>query len=279
MYDFNDERDLASFKKRLQEARKKKGYTQDDFAEKCMFKSRSSVGNWESPKQPALPDLRDLVKICGLLDVDPNFLLGVSEVESTSDQAISEVIGLSRKNVNQLRTQKDVSRWIGHLMSCAELGELLRRMKQICYYEVLSEAQETTFTAEALKKIQKAFDAFYRNTFPLDMNAERFGEYVRKEFKWSSDKGSIEAFIAGSVTENEYANILFDHPDFACKSDAEKYEILIQDIAATSYDYLMGTPIIELARQEIAKALETVVARYIQAEVEAFRSRLHQRKG
>lgn len=276
MYDFGDEKDLALFKERLQKARKKKKYKQDDIAEALHFSSRSSVGNWESSNSMALPSLSDFVTVCRLLDVEPNFLLGVGAVESENDQAISEVIGLTQKNVGQLRNQDDTSKFIDFLLSSAELGELLRRMKQICYYEMISEAQETTFTPEALKKIQRAFDAFYRNVFPLDMNVERFAEYVRKEFRWTSDKVSIKDFIAAAITENEYNNILFDHPDFESKSDEEKYEILIRDIAETSYDYMMGKPIIELAEQEITKILGVAVRGYINAEIVKFRSKLQQ---
>ncbi len=263
MYDFNDENDIAAFKERLQQTRKQKNFIQDDFAEALHFSSRSSVGNWESKKNNILPSLMDFGLICKFLDVDPNYLLGVQEFDSSDDHAISQVLGLSHTNVRQLKNNKDSAEFIDYLLSSTALDELLKRIKQIYYYGMISEAQETTFTETALRKIQKAFDVFYRNVFPLDMNAERFFEYIKKEFVWHPDDRSIDDYIHSVITENEYNNILFENPNFDTKPDTEKLEILLYDVAQTSYNYMMSKPIVELAEQEITRVLSCIISGYI----------------
>lgn len=275
MYDFNDEKDVALFKSRLQEARKGKSYNQKTFAEALHFSCRSSIGNWESQKSTALPTLENFVSVCKLLDVDPNFMLGVSDIPSENDVAISNVIGLSSDNVNQLRNNKSISDFINYILSSAELNELVKRIEQICHYGYISEAQETTFAAGTLKQIQKAFDEFYRNVFPLDMSVERFAEYIRKEVNWNPDRISIDDFVHSVVTENEYHNILFEYPDFESKTDQEKYDILIVDIAKTSYDYMMGQPMIELAERKIAVSLSQIVSNYVDSQVENMKAHVH----
>lgn len=270
MYDFRDDRDLIKFKERLQQARKDMNYRQDTFAEALHFSSRSSVGNWESVKSNSIPTLENFVAVCNVLQVDPNYLLGVNDFPSEENHAISKVIGIAEDNVLQMRTDKEASSFIDFILSAAELSELLRRIKQICYYGMISEAQETTFTPEALKRIQTAFDEFYRNVFPLDMNIDRFAQYIQKEFKWQPEKISIDKYIFSVITDNEYNNILFDHPGFEEKTDSEKYDILIWDIASTSYEYMLGQPIMELAEQEITKALNGIVKRYINSQVQNF---------
>lgn len=274
MYDFRDGRDLVKFKERLQQARRDMKYRQDTFAEALHFSSRSSVGNWESVKSSSIPTLENFVAVCNVLQVDPNFLLGVNDFPSEENHAISNAIGLAEENVQQMRDNKEASHFVDFILSSPELKELLYRIRQICYYGMIAEAQETTFTPDAIMRIQKAYNEFFHNVFPLDMNAERFAQYIQREFKWQPEKISIDEFIFSVISDNEYNNILFDHPGFEEKTDSEKYDIIILDVATTSYEYMMGQPIIELAEQEIAKALNGIVKGYIDSQIQNFKNRL-----
>lgn len=274
MYDFRDNSDLVKFKERLQQTRKNMNYRQDTFAEALHFSGRSSVGNWESMRSNSIPTLENFVAVCNVLQVDPNYLLGVSDFPSEENHAISNAIGLTEENVQQMRDSTETSRFVDFILSSPELKELLYRIKQICYYGMISEAQETTFTPDALMRIQKAYNEFFHNVFPLDMNAEQFAQYIQKEFKWQPEKISIDEYIFSVITDNEYNNILFDHPGFEEKTDLEKYDILIWDIATTSYEYMMGQPIMELAEQEIVKSLNGIVKGYIDSQIQNFKNRL-----
>ena len=273
MFDLNDNKDVINFKKRLSETRKQKGFTQDTFAEELHFGDRSRIANWESKKSSTVLLLKDFATVCKLLDVDPNYLLGESNIESNNDDTISQVIGLSYSNVRLLRKKDYNNLFIDYLLSSSELHELINRIKQICYYGFISEAQETTFTPDALKKIKKAFDKFYHEVFPLDMNKDKFAVYLKEEMGWKPEVISINDFINASITDNEYNNILFGYPDFESQPDMQKYMILIQDIAETSYDYMLKRSIIEVSRHEITKVIDNIVSSFIDTEISKFKNK------
>lgn len=271
MYNFNDKQDIKKFKERLQQARKSMNLRQETFAEALHY-GRSSIGNWESTKKDILPTLENFVAACNVLHVEPNYLLGVSDFPSEKIHAISEATGLSENSVQTLCDNKDISNFIDHILTSSDLDAVLHRIKQVYYYGMIAEAQKTTFSAVALKKIKRAFDRFYREVFPLDMNVARFADYIKQELKWHPDKVSINDYIHSIITDNEYNNILFDFPDFEKKTDSEKYDLLIHDIASTSYEYMMGQPIIELAQQEIANALSSIIKEYINTLISSQRT-------
>ena len=273
MYALSEHQDLQAFKERLKETRRKSIYKQDQLAEALHFSGRSSISNWESNKSKAVPTLEDFVNLCILLKVDPNYLLGMQDFEVKNDHLIAEETGLSDTGVRRLRGNKEPGRLFDYMLACPEFSELQSRMKQVYHYGIISEAQETTFWPRAWKRIQKAFKEFYRDVFPLDMNADHFAVYVRKEFDWCAEDMDIDRFINSVITENEYQNILFDTPDFESKTDAEKYDILIRDIANTSYDYLMAKPILELAEGEITKLLDSIVKGFLNEEIIKFKRR------
>jgi transcriptional regulator with XRE-family HTH domain len=272
MFDLNDVNDIVAFKTRLSEIRKRKRFTQDSFAEALHFGDRSRIANWESKKSTTVLKLSDFTTVCKLLDVDPNYLLGVSDIQSSNDKAISDAIGLSCTNVQKLRTCKFTSKFLDYMLSSLEIDELIRRIKQICHYGFVSEAQETTFSHNTLKKIEKAFEEFHREVSPLDMNKELFSEYIRDALPWNRDQVSFDCFIKSTISENEYNNILFEYPDFEEKPDTEKYNVLIDDIAATSYDYMMIRPIVELAEHKILTTLDDIIKKFIHTEINNFKN-------
>ena len=76
---------MNQFGERLKNARKLKGLTQKDLADMIHAK-HNSVSNWENNHNKPDPDTIEL--ICGVLDVSPNYLLGVSSPEILNDEVI-----------------------------------------------------------------------------------------------------------------------------------------------------------------------------------------------
>jgi len=77
---------------RLRGARERKGWTQMQFANEAHV-SLSSIQRWE---RGSLPPIRELIRLAGVLDVDPEQLV---EVEPTSDDQIADL----REEVAELR--------------------------------------------------------------------------------------------------------------------------------------------------------------------------------
>ena len=95
MFDFYDSNYSDEFKQRLQDARCKKKFSQQDFADCLEDNDRSRVANWESKKSTTVPKTQDIPGICKILDIDPNYLFGFSTITNENDKAISEQIHLS----------------------------------------------------------------------------------------------------------------------------------------------------------------------------------------
>ena len=76
---------MNKFGDRLKNARKLKGLTQKELADMINAK-HNSVSNWENNHNKPDPDTIEL--LCGVLDVSPNYLLGVSSPEILNDEVI-----------------------------------------------------------------------------------------------------------------------------------------------------------------------------------------------
>ncbi len=70
---------MDSFGSRLKEARKAKGLTQKDLADRIGAK-HNSISNWENDQNKPDPDTIEL--LCGVLDIEPNDLLKKSGTEN-----------------------------------------------------------------------------------------------------------------------------------------------------------------------------------------------------
>jgi transcriptional regulator with XRE-family HTH domain len=73
---------MNTFGSRLKEARKAKGFTQKQLADAIGAK-HNSVSNWENDQNKPDPDTIEL--ICGVLDIEPNYLLIKSDSEKFSE--------------------------------------------------------------------------------------------------------------------------------------------------------------------------------------------------
>ena len=100
MFDFNDSNDRIIFGKRLFEARKRKRYSQEQFAELLGIEQHTTISAWETGKNP--PDCRKLSRICKVLDVDLGYLIGDYDESTYGLKRIASYTGLSEKAIEQL---------------------------------------------------------------------------------------------------------------------------------------------------------------------------------
>lgn len=87
---------MNTFGQKLKEARKAKNLTQKQLADKIGAK-HNSISNWENNQNKPDPDTIEL--ICGVLDVTPNYLLGVK---------YKEHISISREEQNHLYKYRSI---------------------------------------------------------------------------------------------------------------------------------------------------------------------------
>lgn len=202
MFDFYDSNYSDEFKQRLQDARCKKKFSQQDFADCLEDNDRSRVANWESKKSTTVPKTQDIPGICKILDIDPNYLFGFSTITNENDKAISEQIHLSTDNIKLLRNDTSVSNFINYLMTTPKFHSLLNQLNHICVNGFFSESIETTFSTFAIQKLEKAFHRFSCEVFSIDRNEHTFVPYVKKVFPWNR-KNSLSKTLSNPLSSTK----------------------------------------------------------------------------
>lgn len=272
LFDNCNDDDIKNFKERLSLSRKNKSLTQEDLADKFNI-TRGSIANWENFKSKSniFPTLPTFTKICSVLDVDPNYLLGVSEIRSQNDDEISKATGLSIENIKLLKENKYCNGLIDYFLSSDEASNIIEMIKKICYFGYISQTLETSFSENICNIINKAFTKFSEDIFVLDMSQDKFIDYLKKEIELKSIN-NIDSFIKESIQESEYDNITKSiYSDFNSLAKEEKYNTLIELIADYSYEYKMSSSIIELSKHKISISIFNILDKYIEAKVTEFK--------
>ncbi len=262
MFNFYDPHSLCAFKERLQQARQQRHFSQTGFAEALLDDDRSRVANWESKKSKTVPKTQDIPEICKLLDIDPNYLFGLSNINSANDKAISDEIHLSVDNVRSLRTDSRMNKFIDFLMASPKFSQLLDYIYQIDIHMLLSISLEDTFSPQAISKLETAFSCFSQKVLPSDKNVDTFKPYVKEAFPWNKQKESIYDFIHSNIVNPKYYAMLASNPTFLNQTSEERYDGLIFDFAKASYNYLLGNQLSELAKYEVSNIFFNIVQDY-----------------
>lgn len=92
---------MSVFSDRLQEQRKAKGYTQENFCE-IIGISRDTLSKWENGSRS--PKIDQLLTLCETLECDPDYLLGRIEHTRNNMQIASDVTGLTEDAIKTIRS-------------------------------------------------------------------------------------------------------------------------------------------------------------------------------
>lgn len=88
-----------TFGEKIREARKAKNITQSQLA-KILSARSNSVSNWENNKSK--PDVDTIELLCGVLDIEPNYLLGNEPPPTTSDAMLIGKIANDRQLLDMM---------------------------------------------------------------------------------------------------------------------------------------------------------------------------------
>lgn len=213
-------------------------------------------------KSKTVPKTQDIPEICKLLDIDPNYLFGLSNINSANDKAISDEIHLSVDNVKNLRTDARMNKFIDFLMASPKFSQLLDYIYQIDIHMLLSISLEDTFSPQAISKLETAFSCFSQKVLPSDKNVDTFKPYVKEAFPWNKQKESIYDFIHSNIVNPKYYAMLASNPTFLNQTSEERYDGLIFDFAKASYNYLLGNQLSELAKYEVSNIFFNIIQDY-----------------
>lgn len=140
-----------TFGEKIREARKSKGLTQKQLADKIGAK-HNSVSDWENNKNKPDPDTIEI--LCGVLGITPNYLLKtISEefssfekniikkyraLDSEGQEHVNTVLEWETKRFSDMSTLK--SQTAGNSSSIASIEEASEKRYYITYYQKLASA-------------------------------------------------------------------------------------------------------------------------------------------
>ena len=265
MFNLNDTNDINKFKKRLADSRKKKGLTQETLANRLNI-GRTSVVAWEREDNDKLPSIDNVNRLCSILDIEPNYLFGVTDVDCTDVQAISNAIHLSEDSISSLISQSFANPFIDFLLKNQSFDEFMNKLKQICYYKMTQQEFESKFLPSTLKKINKAFNKLYQATFPLDMSSNTFANYLQTQLQYNN-YSSYEEFAKDTLTDSQYLSFRIQYPELSSADDSEKYKLTVHFLAKICYDYAFNNAHTELSMNRIVMILSEVITNFIDNEI------------
>lgn len=94
--------DSNIFKKCLRERRKELRISQEDFAKEIGI-ARASASYYENPGNDALPNIEIFFKMCGVLGVSPQYLIGQDTCKTPDNEEISKLLGLTDISIEILK--------------------------------------------------------------------------------------------------------------------------------------------------------------------------------
>ena len=263
---------VDDFKTRLSKRRNEKDLTQSQLTDILDFTHRSKIATWESTNTNTLPGLYDFYSLCQALDCDPNYLLGYDKLECTNDGIAAEYVHLSPDAVKKLRDDSFLALLIDALITSPKSPLLRHKLSQLCDSGFCSVVPETTFSQDALIRLEEAFEIFRDETVPLNMNYEHFIKYVIAAFPWDRTTTSFEDFLKSILIDEKFQNHILTHPELNNQTDDERYLNLLSDVARISFKYLFTLISDKVIEYDINILLNEMVKDFINSLVDDFKS-------
>lgn len=285
-YDFNDI--IDEIKERLREARINAGYTQEELA-KGLYVGRTAVTMWEKSdkkedgkKCGTLPSIDNMYRICNILNVDMDYLLGASDIKSQDTKTIAETLNIREETVNTLKYNFEYGAIIDNILDenivdVKILEEIQNRIKQIGRNFLLEEVLTTSFSSDFIKILRRYFNDFYFSTFPMDISEQSYAEFLKQkkpyQAKFDSNTFIEKNFLCEgkNFIYNMYPN---GKEDFEPLNPDEKYSVIIESVVAISYEYFLSLQTIELSKQRLTSMLATVIDKAIMQETEKIKANI-----
>ncbi len=274
----SSDRDLAvTIKQNIRNIRLSKKISQGKLAEGIHIgenqSGRTSITTWESEKNTILPGLLSFLEICDFFNVDVDYLLGKTNIQSKDNGAIADAIHITEAGASRLREHPEYGPLIDFLVHHPVLPEITGRLHQLSYMEVFEDVMNTSFSPQLKRAVIKSFDRYQNQVFPMDMSCESFEEYLKKNFPFTEGFNGVD-YAEQNFMEDGKLYIYNAHDGFDSLSPLEQYGIIISAIGEISYEFLMRQQVVELSKQRIVGMLSDCVEQFIQLEAQRTKAQM-----
>ena len=239
MYKIEDENEfLERIKQQLQDVRKEKGLTQEQLWDK-----RTSIVDWENPNNTKYPKIIPLLQICNRLDVDIEYLLGLSNVPNKSNKAIADEIHAEELTVASMKEDPFYGRFINGLVKFEILSDLKSHIRTTTMAEMCNSAIEANFTPKLLTRLNTIYESYIYEVFPSDVSVGSFRERLEEELGKVIERDQ-DKFLLLNFKDEGITNL----KNSADKIDTSSILDLIADFA---FDYFRTRDIIEKQNERL----------------------------
>ena len=229
---------IERVKDNFKKVRKEKNMTQEQ-----MWENRTTVSEWENKEKATLPSLVNLLKICNNLDVDIEYLLGLSDVQSKSNKAIADEIHTDEATVASMKQDPFYGRFANALAKFEILSDLKSSIKTTAMAEMCNSATEANLTSRLLKRLSIIYESYIYETFPSDISAESFRKCLEDELGNEIERDR-ERFLSINFKDEGVMNL---------KNSTDKIDTtsILDLIADFSFDYFRTRDIIEKQNERL----------------------------
>lgn len=206
-----------TFGEKIKQARKTKGMTQKELAEAVGAK-HNSISNWEKDQNKPDPDTIEL--LCGVLEIEPNYLLSSVKQLSQKSKIQKEFPDKVDFAIQTLLSEKNIKLNIDYNEYCFNLGE---------QHIILSKEEMKNFRDDVLEQIEIIVKRIARDVPKMRINT--FNKRVISYYNKLASAGTGELLFDGIPIETieipdieEYKNV-----DYAIGVKGDSMEPLYSD--------------------------------------------------
>ena len=266
-------------KERIRQLRKERSLTQAELINLIdpdnTNTKHSRISEWENTKRTNLPRLDDLLKMCDIFDVDFDYLVGISDIESRNINELSKTLNLDQDTLIALNTNPSLGRFFGFLVITGIFSEVASQSSRLAMMEVMESVINTAFTSEFKATINALTEQYINQTFAMDINEDSYKRYLENIFLYDSSFNATE-FINNNFIEDGKAFIYNQFPEgaFDLFPEAEKYNIIIQSIVDIVYEYKTKKELADSIKYRLISKFEKTINDYIEFEAQIMRDNL-----
>lgn len=271
----NDIELAKDIKEKIKEQRERNHITQIDISNK-LYKTRQYFSNIESTKgenATKLPLLLDFIRICQILNITPDYLLGFQPIENTDVYKVSQYMNMCEESIVQLKNEIKKREFIDYLLKSNELDIILNEIPQlkietIAYIRPLY----TIYTETIIQSMNKHFDEFVTHHFYTDITYNHVRDdidsyYTEKQFDYQ--KISLLLTDEGLTYYNHLSLEKYDKT-FDCLDFNTKKKFFLDTFVEDYLEFKMKEFEHQKRWENIKETLPALINKYIDEKIVEF---------
>ena len=198
-----------------------------------------TIINWE--KNNKLPDLKQFVELCEVLECDADYLLGIQKEPLYNLWEIGKKLNLPYQSVEYIERDSDLQDILGFMLMHKNIPQIIEAVKQFYLMQLLSDDLLQAYEEALQKKIEKAYINFVDTILPISRDEDTFKQFLCEQISFNRLKGTkeepnrLQNYIKDNLNDDRFQQI--QNKIERKKENTEKvlYDAFIDDIILCTY--------------------------------------------